>query len=226
MSATRSKFGKFVISNEKFAGNALPGNRNVVNHYQFLRKTLRSTDPEFFKKLPVFADIKQKLVNNVCDIWLKADLTVISEIRILTKCKETIDKYEKAKRKAKNMSKKKELLVSDEWWDWVFDVSKCKCPIAPNLPIHNGKMSCSYSWEDRIPQEKIEFLIDKRTHRKMYMSLSLDKVYANKIQNRLKHQATPRMQVDEPSCFAQSSNCSSGLTLESTLRPKDEAASA
>ena len=62
----------------------------------------------------------------------------------------------------------------------------------------------------------------------MYMSSSLDKVYANKIQNRLKHQATPRMQVDEPSCsysVAQSSNCSSGLTLESRLRPKDKAAS-
>ena len=228
MSATRSKFGKFLISCEKFANNVLPSNRNVVNHYEFLRKTLCSTDPKFFKKLPVFTDVKQELVNNVREIWLKAGLTVISEIRVLTKCKELIDKHEKAERKAKKMSKKKELLVSDEWWDLVFDISKCKCPIAPNPPIHNGKMFCSCCWEDRISQEEIEFLKDQRTHRKMYMSSSLDKVYANKIQNRLKHQATPRMQVDEPSCYysvAQSSNCSAGLTLESRLRPKDKAAS-
>jgi len=52
------------------------------------------------------------------------------------------------------MSKKKELMVSDEWWDLVFDISKCKCPIAPNPPIHNGKMSCSCSWEDRIPPRR------------------------------------------------------------------------
>ena len=193
MSATRSKFGKFLINCEKFANNVLPSNRNVVNHYEFLRKTLCSTDPKFFKKLPVFTDVKQELVNNVREIWLKAGLTVISEIRILTKCKELIDKHEKAERKAKKMSKQKELLVSDEWWDLVFDISKCKCPIAPNPPIHNGKMFCSCCWEDRIPQEEIEFLKDQRTHRKMYMSSSLDKVYANKIQNRLKHQATPRI---------------------------------
>ena len=23
----------------------------------------------------------------------------------------------------------------DKWWDLVFDISKCKCPIAPNPPI-------------------------------------------------------------------------------------------
>ena len=106
MSATRSKFGKFLISCEKFANNVLPSNRNVVNHYEFLRKTLCSTDPKFFKKLPVFTDVKQELSNNVREIWLKAGLTVISEIRILTKCKELIDKHEKAEKGQKDEQEK------------------------------------------------------------------------------------------------------------------------
>ena len=66
------------------------------------------------------------------EIWLKADL-VVSEVRILTKCKDIIDKDEKATRKAKKRSKEKEQLVCDESWGSLFDISKCKCPM-PAIP--------------------------------------------------------------------------------------------
>ena len=62
----------------------------------------------------------------------------------------------------------------------------------------------------------------------MYMSSSLDKVYANKILNRLKHHPLSPMHVDGPSCsysVAHSSTRSSDLILENRLRPKNKAGS-
>ena len=90
-----------MISFERFADNVLPTNRSVVNHYQYLRKNLSTTNSKFLKKSAVFADVKQQLVNDVREIWQKAGLPVVSEVRILTKCKDIIDKEEKARRKAK-----------------------------------------------------------------------------------------------------------------------------
>ena len=129
------------------------------------------------------------------EIWLKPGPPVVSEVRILTQCKDIIDKDKKA-RKAKKRSKEKEQLICDEDWGSLFDVSGCKCPM-PAIPhVRNGKLSCSCSWENRIPLEEIEFLKDQRTPRKMYMSSSLDKVYANKILNRLEHHPPSPMHVD------------------------------
>ena len=90
------------------------------------------------------------------------------------------------------------------------------------------RLSCSCSWDNRIPLEEIEFLKDQRTHRKMYMSSSLDKVYANKILNRLNHHPPSPMHVDGPSCsysVAHSSTRSSDLILENRLGPKNKAGS-
>ena len=101
------------------------------------------------------------------ELWLKAGLPVVSEVRIVTQCKDIIDKDEKARRKAKKRSEEKEQLVCDDGWGSLFDISKCKCPI-PAIPlVHNCKFSCSCSWENRIPLEEIEFLKDQKTHRKM-----------------------------------------------------------
>ena len=86
-----------MISFERIADNVLPINRSVVNHYQYLRKNLRNF--KFLKKSAVFADVKQQLVNDVREIWLKAGLPVVSKVRILTQCKDIIDKDEKARRK-------------------------------------------------------------------------------------------------------------------------------
>ena len=62
----------------------------------------------------------------------------------------------------------------------------------------------------------------------MYMSSSLDKVYANKILNRLKHHSPSPMHVDGPSCFysvAHSSTRSLDLILENRLKPQNKAGS-
>ena len=77
-----------MISFERFADNVLPTNRSVVNHHQYLCKNLSTTNPKFLKKSAVFADVKQQLVNDVRKIWLKAGLPVVSEVRILTQCKD------------------------------------------------------------------------------------------------------------------------------------------
>ena len=101
MSATRSKIAMSVISFERFADNVLPTNRSVVNHHQYLRKNQSTTNRKFLKKSAVFADVKQQLVNDVHKLWLKADLPVVSEVRILTQGKDIIDKDKKARKKAK-----------------------------------------------------------------------------------------------------------------------------
>ena len=77
----------------------------VLSNYQYLRKNLKN--PKFLKKSALFADVKQQLVNDVRQIWLKAGLPVVSEVKILTQCKDIIDKDEKARRKAKKRSKEK-----------------------------------------------------------------------------------------------------------------------
>ena len=106
MSATRSKTATSVISFARFADNVLPTNRSVVNHYQFLRKSLKN--PKFLEKSAVFADVKQQLVNDVREICLKAfSLPVVSEVRILTQCKDIIDTDEKARKKAKKEKQRK-----------------------------------------------------------------------------------------------------------------------
>ena len=99
MSATRSKIATSEISFERFAHNVFPTNRSIVNHHQYLRKNLSTTNPKFLKQSAVFTDVKQQLVNDVREIWLKAGLSVI--VRILTQCKDIIDKDEKARKKAK-----------------------------------------------------------------------------------------------------------------------------
>ena len=101
MSATGSEIATSVISFERFADNVLPTNRSVVNHYQYLRKNLSTTNPKFLKKSAVLADAKQQLVNDMRELWLKAGLPVVSEVRILTQCKDIIDEEEKLKREAK-----------------------------------------------------------------------------------------------------------------------------
>ena len=96
------------------------------------------------------------------------------------------------------------------------------------LRYTNGKLFYSCSWENRISPEEIEFLKDQRTHRTMHMSLSLDKVYANKILNRLKHHPPSPMHVDGLSCsysVAHSSTRSSDLALENRLRLQNKAGS-
>ena len=68
MSATGSGIAMSVIIFERFADNILPTNRSVINHHQYLRKNLSTTNPKFLKKSAVFTDVKQELVNDVREI--------------------------------------------------------------------------------------------------------------------------------------------------------------
>ena len=50
----------------------LPENKEVVWHYEYLRATLSERDVKFEKKLPVFQDVKDQLVDDIIGPWVKS----------------------------------------------------------------------------------------------------------------------------------------------------------
>ena len=88
-------------------GNVLPINSDVLNHYEHLRNKLKETDSRFLKTLPGFLDVKQELVSDVVNIWFMAGLHVISEVRVIRKRKEVLNKFQAARKKA--IKKKQEV---------------------------------------------------------------------------------------------------------------------
>ena len=69
----------------------------MISHYYFLRKFYSNTDPKFLKKWPYFNDLKDDTVNDVIKIWKAASLFVIGSIKIQTKLKNIISKFEAVK---------------------------------------------------------------------------------------------------------------------------------
>ena len=69
----------------------------MISHYYFLHKFYSNTDPKFLKKWPYFNDLKDDRVNDVIKIWKAASLFVIGSIKIKTKLKNIISKFEAVK---------------------------------------------------------------------------------------------------------------------------------
>jgi len=218
MSVTRSDSRKSLIKYDSLPDNVLPTNGNVLNHYHHLRKELTKTDPRFFKVLPSFLDVKQKLISDIFGIWLKAGLPVISEVRVVSKFKKILNQFKTARKKAVNLNEQE---IKEAWLDLLFDISKCKCPIPPKPNVYNGKLSCLCAWEDRIPEEEIFFLQDQRSDRKMFISSSRDKVFENKVMTRRMHKALPQVPSDVQIRSTSYQKDSSAVILGSKLRPRD-----
>ena len=95
----RSDSASVMIKCKKLQESVLPLNVDVISYYYFLRKFHSNTDPKFLKKLPYFNDLKDDRVNDVIKIWKTASLPVIGSIRIQTKLKNIISKFEAVKSK-------------------------------------------------------------------------------------------------------------------------------
>ena len=165
----RSDSAGAIIKCKKLQESVLPLNVDVISHYYFLRKFYSNTDPKFFKKLPYFNDLKDDTVNDVIKLWKTgktAGLPVISSIRIQTKLKNIISKFEAVKKRAKT---KKSGEVGEEWMNDLFDICKCKCKITENPRAFNVKLACNCPWEDRILEIEGPFLIDQRSVRKLFL---------------------------------------------------------
>ena len=73
-------------------------------------------------------------------IWKTASLPVISSIRIQTKLKNSISKFEAAKIRAKT---KKSSEVNEEWMNDSFGIlCKCRCKITEHTRAFKGKLAC------------------------------------------------------------------------------------
>ena len=102
----RSDSAGVMIKCKKLQESVLPLNVDVISHYYFLRKFYSNTDPKFLKKWPYFNDLKDDTVNDVIKIWKTASFFVIGSIKIQTKFKNIISKFEAVKKRAKTEKKR------------------------------------------------------------------------------------------------------------------------
>ncbi|CAK8680277.1 unnamed protein product [Clavelina lepadiformis] len=149
-----------------------------------MTKRLSETNPKFIRKAPVFNDVKEKVVQDVADLWMKASLPIASLIRIETKLKELIKKFNLTRKRAKKI--KKCNIFNENRLTNLFNICKCKCSMEENPSLKNKKLACSCDFEDRIPSKEIDFLKDQRTTRKMIMS-SVDQTHLTSVLKRCSH---------------------------------------
>ena len=107
----RSEVSKSLQIFNKLEENKLPSNSEVVGHFFYLRKNLSDSNQRFVSKTPCFHDVKGYLVRDVVALWHKAGLPIVSEKRVATKLKETVNRYNAARKRAKNRVGK----IEEEW---------------------------------------------------------------------------------------------------------------
>ena len=145
--------------------NTLPLQKEGIWHFEYLKQKLRENSIKFERKLPVYNDVKEQLLEDVISLWKKSSLPVLSKIRTEAKIKDLIQKWKLALKRA---MKSKSELKEDEWMSQLFDICKCKCKY-DEVKVHQGKVLCSCPFEDRVAGAEVEFLIDQRGNRKMML---------------------------------------------------------
>ena len=128
-------------------------------------------------------------MRDVVALWHKAGLPIVSEKRVATKLKETVNRYNAARKRAKNLEGK----IEEEWLEKLFDLCRCKCDIADTPIVQHKKVLCSCIPENRIPEAEACFLKDQRGERNMYIS-KVDISYGRVENEKAKH---GRKLVDE-----------------------------
>ena len=140
----------------------MPLQKEVIWHFEYLRGKLSEKSVKFQKKAPGYNDVRVQLLDDIISLWVKSGLPVLSKIRIETKLKEMLQKWKLASKRAR---KSKGDLANCNWLDQLFDICKCKCKYE-KVKVHQGKVLCSCSFEDRVPAVEIDFLMDQRGERK------------------------------------------------------------
>ena len=119
------------------------------------------------------------------DLWRKASLAVIEAKNAQNELKNVIEKFLIARKRAKKFK----CSINEDWFDKLFDLSRCRCAIFETVRTYRGKLLCTCNFDERIPEKEIDFLKDQRSPRKMILSESKDMVFNNNRQQVLaKHE--------------------------------------
>ena len=71
----------------------------------------------------------------------------------------------------------KHSIISEDWLEKLFDLSKCRCDIPDCFTTYKGKLFCNCKFDDRVPEKEISFLKDQRLSRKMILTSSKDVMF-------------------------------------------------
>ena len=123
-------------------------------------------------------------------LWRKASLAVIKAKNAQNKLKNVIEKFLTARKRAKKF----ECSINKDWFNKLFDLSRCRCAIFETVGTYLGKLLCTCKFDERIPEKEIDFLKDQRSSRKMILYESKDMVFSNNRQQVLaKHEITLKL---------------------------------
>ena len=136
----------------------LPTIKDTLMDYQWIRMDLK-TNP---KKEPTVAEICDELAKKVKEIWTRASIPTVSEIRIIQLIKVHHEKYLKLIRypkSKKNQSYEQKLTEFNEQCNTaLFDIAACKC-------VDFSQCSCERLM--KVPAAEQDFLLDQRSTRRM-----------------------------------------------------------
>ena len=156
--------------------NALPLQKEVIWHFEYWRGKLSENSVKF-QKARGYNDVRAQLLDDIIGFWVKSSLPILSRTRVETKLKEMLQKWKLASKKAR---KSKGDLTNCNWLNLLFDMCKCKCKYE-KVKVHQGKVLCSCSFEDRVPAVEIEFLMDQQGKREMMLGWSKDINFTKKV---------------------------------------------
>ena len=73
------------------------------------------------------------------------------------KLKNVFEKFLTARKRAKKFK----CSINKDWFDKLFDLSRCRYEILETVSTYRGKLLCTCKFDDRIPEKEIEFLKDQ-----------------------------------------------------------------
>ena len=109
------------------------------------------TESKFSAKGPGFIDIEQVAISDVVDLWRKASLAVIKTKSAKNKLKNGIENFLTARKRAKKF----QCSINEDWFDKLFDLSRCQCETLEIVGTNRGKLLCTCKFDDRIPEKEI-----------------------------------------------------------------------
>ena len=71
--------------------NALPLQKEVIWHFEYLRGKLSENSVKFQKKAPGYNNVTVQLLDDIIGLWVKSGLPVLSRIRVETKLRDVAE---------------------------------------------------------------------------------------------------------------------------------------
>ena len=96
---------------KELVGNALPTNREVIEHFFHVRQLLMVTHTKISKKISTFNDVKGVVICDVVDLWRKGSLPMIGAKSIHKKLTMLHQRFKVAGKLAK---KRQHLIIPED----------------------------------------------------------------------------------------------------------------